>query len=138
MKQHALTWLVFASFYYGLLLWVQPIWAIIGFGAGLTSIALYCYDKQRAIATAQRKESRNKNFAYRVPEKWFHRLSSLGGWPLAGLAQAQFRHKTMKAEFQRRFYTAAIIHIIATLLLSWPTGRLKILQDWFNSIALLL
>lgn len=53
----------------------------------------------------------------RTPESVLHFVDLLGGWPGALVAQQQFRHKTMKASFQRTFWITVLVNIAAGMWL---------------------
>ena len=65
----------------------------------LLTLILYIIDKARA--------KRNK---WRISENKLQLLSILGGWPGAIVAQQVFRHKTVKASFQRMFWLCVVIN----------------------------
>ncbi|MBI3856671.1 MAG: DUF1294 domain-containing protein [Planctomycetes bacterium] len=69
---------------------------------------LYGYDK--AVAGGTRS---------RVPEKWLHLLALLGGSPAAFLSQKLFRHKTVKAPFQRVFWLIVVLQLAALGAALW-------------------
>jgi uncharacterized membrane protein YsdA (DUF1294 family) len=87
---------------------VLPAWAwawlaaasLVGFAAALA-------DKRRA-----RRGRR------RVPEKAFHALALLGGWPGELLAFALVRHKTRKPRFLAPFIACSLLNVGA-LALAW-------------------
>lgn len=87
----------------------------------------YRHDKQRA-----RRGGR------RVPESTLHFLGLIGGWPGAFLAQRQYRHKTVKASFQRTFRAIVLLHHAVALdfLLGWPAGRrlVTLLSDLISQV----
>lgn len=61
----------------------------------------------------------------RVPESTLQILGLIGGWPGGYLAQRLYRHKTVKASFQRTFRAIVLLHEAVALdfLLGWPAGR---------------
>jgi uncharacterized membrane protein YsdA (DUF1294 family) len=88
----------------------QYTWAALGFMillASLLNFILYGLDKRRA-----RRQER------RIPEKTFHFLGILGGWPGAMCGAQVFRHKTRKLSYRFLFWIAAIIHCTG-LYLVW-------------------
>ncbi len=49
----------------------------------------------------------------RISEKNLHLFALMGGTPAAFIAQRLFRHKTRKADFQRKFLMVVILQAIA-------------------------
>ena len=49
----------------------------------------------------------------RTPESTLHLVDILGGWPGALVAQQQFRHKTVKASFQKAFWFDVLVNVVA-------------------------
>lgn len=76
------------------------------------SFGLYGWDKRQA-----------KLDRWRTPEKNFHLLSLLGGWPGAIAGQQFFRHKTQKQSFRAMFWLTVVLHLAAV--------GLAIYQGWF-------
>lgn len=76
---------------------------------GATLMA-YGYDKFAA-----------KSRLRRIPERVLHRLELAGGTPAAWLGQRIFRHKTIKPEYQTRFWTivAAQLAALAAIVGAW-------------------
>lgn len=70
--------------------------------ASLITFLAYAFDKSAA-----------RNNRQRTPEKTLHLLALLGGWPGALAAQRLFRHKSIKAEFQTRFWLTVIVNTVA-------------------------
>jgi uncharacterized membrane protein YsdA (DUF1294 family)/cold shock CspA family protein len=68
--------------------------------ASLLSYWLYFVDKSAAGTGKSR-----------TPENTLHVCDLLGGWPGALLAQHQFRHKTVKASFQRVFWFCVVVNV---------------------------
>lgn len=64
------------------------------------SFLFYGWDKRQAKVDGRR-----------VPEKNFHLLSLLGGWPGGLLGQQVFRHKTQKTSFQVSYWLTVIAHV---------------------------
>jgi len=79
------------------------VWYLL---ASAASVALYGIDKR----AAQRQ-------ARRIPERTLQLLAAGGGWPGALLAQALFRHKYRKPDFQWIFLLCAVANIAVTLAL---------------------
>ncbi|TWI69588.1 uncharacterized protein DUF1294 [Pseudoduganella lurida] len=52
----------------------------------------------------------------RIPERTLLLLGLVGGWPGGLLAQSIVRHKTVKASFQRQFWTSVVLN---AALLFW-------------------
>jgi uncharacterized membrane protein YsdA (DUF1294 family) len=78
--------------------------------ASLTSFALYGLDK-----AAARRATR------RIPEVALHLVALAGGWPGALLAQAVFRHKTVKRPFRIAFLCTVFVNCLGLL---WILERL--------------
>ena len=78
------------------------------------SYRAYCDDKNRAQHGLQRRS-----------ESSLHFVDFIGGWPGGFLAQRQFRHKTAKVSFLRRFWGTILLHEAVALdfLLGWPGLR---------------
>jgi len=74
--------------------------------ASVVALAAFVIDKRRA-----RRGSR------RVPERWLHALSLMGGWPgsLVGIFLA--RHKSRKPRFVVITFIAAAAHVVACVLI---------------------
>jgi len=53
----------------------------------------------------------------RVPERWFHTLSLIGGFPGAWLGMQIFNHKTSKAKFRWVLLASLLIHLAAVVIL---------------------
>jgi uncharacterized membrane protein YsdA (DUF1294 family) len=88
--------------------------ALIGalVGINLATVAFYGYDK--AIAGGKRT---------RIPEKVLHLLALVGGSPGALLAQLLFRHKTVKASFQRVYWLIVLLQGVALCAAVWYRRR---------------
>ncbi|ADE54584.1 DUF1294 domain-containing protein [Coraliomargarita akajimensis] len=80
----------------------------------LLTYILYWRDKRRA-----------EKSGWRVSESTLHILELLGGWPVAILAQEQFRHKTTKRSFRRIFFAIIALHqyICIEYIFHWPIAR---------------
>ena len=87
------------------------LWAVLFVAVicSLISFVLYGWDKRQA-----------KVRGWRVPEKNFHTLSVLGGWPGALLGQQVFRHKTQKGSFRIKFWACVFVHVV---LVGWLVYR---------------
>ena len=72
------------------------------------SFVLYGWDKRQA-----------KTDGWRVPEKNFHLISLLGGWPGGLMGQQFFRHKTQKTSFQVTFWFTVILHVGAVVAVAF-------------------
>ncbi len=70
----------------------------------LSGISYACYGMDKAAAGRG---------AQRTPETTLHLLDLLGGWPGALIAQQSFRHKTVKASFQRGFWFTVVVNLLA-------------------------
>ncbi|MDX2132905.1 MAG: DUF1294 domain-containing protein [Planctomycetota bacterium] len=68
----------------------------------LVTLGVFAVDKRLAMAGARR-----------VPERWLHALSLLGGWPGAMLAFRLVRHKNRKPAFVLRTWMFALLHVAA-------------------------
>jgi len=64
-------------------------------------------------------KSAAKRNTRRVPENTLQFCALLGGWPGALVAQAQFRHKTIKSSFQAVFWIAVVLNVAAVGWLAW-------------------
>jgi uncharacterized membrane protein YsdA (DUF1294 family) len=90
---------------------VHPLIGAVA-GVNLATLALYGYDK--AIAGGTRT---------RVPEKVLHLLALAGGSPGALIAQTLFRHKTVKASFQRTYWLIVLFQLTAIGAALWYWRR---------------
>lgn len=79
-------------------LWVPGAYLLVS----LITFFVYGSDKKSALHGTQR-----------VPESTLHLLEFLGGWPGALVAQAYYRHKTIKASFQAGYLTAVMLNLLA-------------------------
>lgn len=70
------------------------------------SLVLYGIDKRAAQRDARR-----------IPERTLQLLAAAGGWPGALLAQAVFRHKHRKPDFQWIFLLCAIANVAVVMAL---------------------
>jgi uncharacterized membrane protein YsdA (DUF1294 family) len=59
----------------------------------------------------------------RVPEAMLHLFALAGGWPGGLIAQRVFRHKTVKASFQRMFWTTVVLNAAVLAGLASPIGH---------------
>lgn len=80
---------------------------VLSLAASLIAFVLAIHDKRRARRNGQR-----------VPERTFHLLALLGGWPGAAIAFLLVRHKTRKARFLIPFILCSTLHG-AALLAAW-------------------
>ena len=74
------------------------VWLAI---ASIVTFIFYGYDKAQA-----------KRNGWRVPEKYFHWLALLGGFPGGWLGRSVFRHKTRKQSFLVILVISTIIHLV--------------------------
>lgn len=70
------------------------------------SFAAYGIDKKRAGTSIRR-----------IPERTFHTLALLGGWPGALCGQRYYRHKTQKTPFLIVFWALVVLHITLVIYL---------------------
>jgi len=96
--------LVFLAGLIAVALWQHwPTWVPGAYLAlSVVTFAWYWHDKSAA-----------QNDRQRTPESTLQGLALLGGWPGALMAQAMLRHKNRKASFQRVFWVAVVINIVA-------------------------
>lgn len=91
-------------------------WITLGYLVVVSGLSYRTYrdDKNRAQLGLQRRS-----------ESSLHFLGLIGGWPGGYLARHQYRHKTVKASFQRTFRAIVLLHEAVALdfLLDWPMGR---------------
>ncbi len=59
----------------------------------------------------------------RVPEIGLHVCAALGAVPASFFAMQVFRHKTLKPQFRRLYYTFFAVQAIGTLLWLEPAAR---------------
>ncbi len=85
--------------------------------ASLVSYVLYWLDKAAAGKGRQR-----------TPEATLHLVDLLGGWPGALVAQHQFRHKTVKASFQRAFWFRVLANLSVNAWLLY-SGHARVLSS---------
>ena len=76
-------------------------------GASVLSFLMYWMDKSAANWGERR-----------IPEASLHLVDLLGGWPGALLAQAAFRHKTVKASFQQAFRRIILVNLSVAVVAS--------------------
>ncbi len=84
-----LWWLGLAPVYAGLV------------GVNVATLALYGYDKHRAVAGGMR-----------IPEATLHLAALFGGSPGALLGQLLFRHKTRKRSFRIVFIAILLLQVV--------------------------
>jgi len=95
---------VLAVFYFYTIQWL-PGWSLILIAAiNLLSVVFYGMDKLAAIKHWQR-----------TPEKHFHGLALLSGWPGSLIGQILFNHKTTKVSFRRSFYMMIFLNVVGSL-----------------------
>jgi len=96
--------LVFLAGLIAVAMWQHwPMWVPgVYLGLSVVTFAWYWHDKSAA-----------QNDRQRTPESTLQGLALLGGWPGALMAQAVLRHKNRKASFQRVFWVAVVINIVA-------------------------
>jgi uncharacterized membrane protein YsdA (DUF1294 family)/cold shock CspA family protein len=85
-------------------LWVPVIYVLVS----LITFSVYGSDKASAEQGTRR-----------VPEATLHLLEFLGGWPGALVAQAYYRHKTIKASFQADYLIAVIANLLVLIVYSF-------------------
>jgi uncharacterized membrane protein YsdA (DUF1294 family)/cold shock CspA family protein len=90
---------------------LPPVVVIIYLVASVVAFCAYAIDK-----AAARRDAR------RIPERTLHLIALLGGWPGALVAQRIFRHKTIKASFQRMFWITVVLNCVAVGWLLSPSG----------------
>jgi uncharacterized membrane protein YsdA (DUF1294 family) len=96
--------------------------AYVGFSP--VSYILYWIDKRAALAGR-----------WRVAEANLHFVDVLGGWPGALIAQAQFRHKTSKTEFQIVFWITVVLNLAVVAWL-WIDGHVpRLMKNIFHAIV---
>lgn len=90
-------------------------WLLAGLaGVNVATLLLYAYDKAAAV----------RGGWVRVPERVLHGLALAGGTPAALLAQAAFRHKTLKRPFRARFVAICLVQLLALVAWAyWGYGR---------------
>ena len=88
--------------------------ATVPVAVSLVTYLAYRHDKRRAEENDRR-----------VPEQTLHLLELTGGWPVAYLAQQQYRHKTAKGSYQFAFWCIVAMHQLLALdaLTSWHGVR---------------
>jgi uncharacterized membrane protein YsdA (DUF1294 family) len=74
--------------------------AVAYLGLSMFSFLFYFFDKSAANHGEQR-----------TSEAALHVMDVIGGWPGALLAQQLFRHKTIKASFQRIFWVTVFLNL---------------------------
>jgi uncharacterized membrane protein YsdA (DUF1294 family)/cold shock CspA family protein len=101
------------AFFLILTLWTSivplPVWIpVIYILVSLITFYIYGVDKASAVEGTQR-----------IPEATLHLLEFLGGWPGALVAQAYYRHKTIKASFQSGYLIAVIANLLVLIVYSF-------------------
>lgn len=91
--------------------WITGYFAVIN----ILTYSAYYFDKRSA-----------RQGGWRIPEKRMHLLEILGGWPVAFIAQRQFRHKTSKAGYQSSFWliVAAYQWVAFDAIFDWRYSRM--------------
>lgn len=92
-------------------------------GASLLLFLMYALDKRAARRSGRR-----------TPESTLQMVALSGGWPGALIAQHVFRHKSVKASFQRVFWLVVVANGIALWLVSRPAGS-AVLRELLGSGA---
>ena len=80
--------------------WVPVVVSLVYGVMSFVSYLVYWWDKDAAGAQQDR-----------VPENTLHLLDLLGGWPGALIAQQRYRHKTVKASFQVKFWVTVLLNL---------------------------
>ena len=114
LPRRVLAGVAFAALLGGWLLHKLPF-AVVLVYAILSGIAMVLYAFDKSAATHGRQ---------RTPESTLHAVALFGGWPGALLAQALFRHKSRKAEFQLLFWITVAVNCGA-LAWAWRAGVLR-------------
>jgi uncharacterized membrane protein YsdA (DUF1294 family)/cold shock CspA family protein len=92
---------------------LSPIIFLIYAVVSMITVAAYYTDKSRAL----RGE-------WRISEGTLHLLEFAGGWPGALIAQAYYRHKTVKSSYQAAYWLAIVLNLI--LLIGYGVMVMKI------------
>ena len=87
---------------------LPPAVPVVYLVASVVAFLLYGLDK--AAARGGRR---------RTSERALHVLGIIGGWPGALIAQAVFRHKSQKPQFQAIFRTTVLLNCGALAWWSW-------------------
>jgi uncharacterized membrane protein YsdA (DUF1294 family) len=95
--------------------------AVVYLTASVVAFCAYAIDK-----AAARRGGR------RIPERTLHLIALLGGWPGALVAQRIFRHKTIKASFQRMFWFTVVLNCAVVGWLLVDGGTVVGLGDFFS------
>jgi uncharacterized membrane protein YsdA (DUF1294 family) len=82
----------------------------LGLVAGTSSISFVVYGLDKRWAVSGRR---------RVPERTFHLLALLGGWPGAVIAQRWFRHKSRKVPFLIAFWAVVVLHVAVVVAVAY-------------------
>jgi len=93
----------------GKLHWLVPATYLT---ASLLTFCLYAFDKSAAM-----------NRRWRTSEATLQKLSLVGGWPGALIAQRLFHHKSKKVSFQSLFWFIVILHLAAVTALATRVPR---------------
>ena len=87
---------------------IYLIWIIL---VSIISFCLHGYDKH----VSQKENSRRLN--ERIPEKWLHICSAIGGTPGSLAGMHIFRHKTVKEKYQNVFWTIVVAQIVILIFI---------------------
>ena len=98
-----------AGLVYGLVvgLHLPYIWSIL-LAVNVATFISYGYDKKVSGTRL-----------WRLPERFLHLLSFVGGSPSAFLAQRLFRHKTAKSAFQRVYWAIVFLQLVIVGIALW-------------------
>ncbi len=88
--------------------------SILGIYLVMSVVTLFAYGLDKSAAMNNR---------YRTSEQTLHVLAFACGWPGALFAQAAFRHKSSKREFQFVFWFVVILNLIALTWLASDSGN---------------
>lgn len=83
-------------------------WLVPAVYAAMSLVTFFAYGLDKRAARRR---------TWRVPEATLHVLSLLGGWPGALVAQAFFRHKTMKQPFRAVFWLSVVANVALLVLI---------------------
>lgn len=84
--------------------------------AGSVAIYLVVVNAVTLVAYGYDKFAAKSRIA-RIPERFLHRLEIAGGTPAAYFGQRFFRHKTIKPEYRKRFWTIVATQVLALIAL---------------------
>lgn len=84
-------------------------------------LMVYCVTSLATLAAYWRDKVAARQGDRRIPERFLHLLSLLGGWPGARIGQQLFRHKRQKTAFMWVYWTTALLNGLAVgWLFVWP------------------